>query len=1019
MLRLFAGALIFAWLSAAGIAVAGIGTGPAEPDRTSGLNVLFIAVDDLNHWVGHLARNRQAKTPNLDRLAARGVTFSNAHCAAPLCNPSRAALLSGMRPGTTGVYQNSDPYGGVIQSQQSLFSRFREAGWKTLAKGKLWHGGTGFRDQWVGEGSSEKGDLGAAKVLEDRSIGGIQFGILQGGDELVPDTATTDYGISQLQQQHESPFFLALGFHKPHMPWNVPQKYYDMHPLDQIELPPTRAGDLSDIPEAGLRMAKPEGDHAAVLKSGRWKEAIQAYLAACSYLDAQIGRVLDELDKSAYRDNTIICLWGDHGWHLGEKEHWRKFALWEEATRVPFIWVVPGVTKGGGVCSRPVDLMSVYPTLCGLAGVPVPAHVEGQTIEGLLRDPGAEWSGAAVTTFGRNNHSVRDSRWRYIRYADGSEELYDHEADPYEWTNLAGRVESGNVKSELSRYLPEKNVEGVQVGSGRGAGSEGEAGSKKGKGAKKKAGGARGKALSADEQAAISRSPSISLPTQSLLTAAVAGGKPAATLAERPNIVWLIVEDMSADFSCYGQRDIQTPNVDALAVAGTKFNRAFVTAPICSICRSALITGCYQTSLGAENHRSSVPGHLIQLPGGVRLVPELFREAGYHVNNLTVEDFLRPADEVRASPSVKVAKTDYNFVWNPDAAYDRDHWMKRKDGRPFFVQVQLHGGKHRGQGNGREWPARALRELGSTTAEAGLHLPPWLPQDAVIIEDWAQYLDTVRWTDREVGRVVEQLRSAGELDRTVIFFMTDHGISHVRAKQFLYDSGTHVPLIVSGPGVARGGIREDVVEHIDLAATSLALAGIARPSRMYSRDILSADYQPRQYVFAARDRADETVDLIRSVRDSRWKYIWNGFPNRPYLQPNRYKDSKPILQAMRRLHEAGELTSEQSLIMAATRPVEELYDTESDPWEFRNLAGVAEHRERLEKMRQVLVGWQRETADRCEPESAEVYAVETAAASGGRSQNADVFERNVRLMQQWLRERPPLQGPGRSDSNID
>lgn len=1019
MSRVFPGALIFAWLSAAAVVVAGNGISPGEPGSAARMNVLFIAVDDLNHWVGHLARNRQAKTPNLDRLAARGVTFSNAHCAAPLCNPSRAALLSGMRPGTTGVYQNSDPYSGVIQSQQSLFSRFREAGWKTLAKGKLWHGGTGFRDQWVGEGSSEKADLGAAKVLQDRSIGGIQFGILEGGDELVPDTATTDYGISQLQQQHDGPFFLALGFHKPHMPWNVPQKYFDMHPLEQIELPPTREGDLSDIPEAGIRMAKPEGDHADVLKSGRWKEAVQAYLAACSYLDGQIGRVLDALDQSAHRDNTIICLWGDHGWHLGEKEHWRKFALWEEATRVPFIWVVPGVTKGGGVCSRPVDLMSVYPTLCSLAGVPVPTHVEGQTIEGLLRDPGVEWSGAAVTTFGRNNHSVRDSRWRYIRYADGSEELYDHEADPYEWTNLAGRSESERVKSELSRHLPSKNVEGVKVGAGAGGVSERGAAKKKGKDAKKKAGDAGGKVRSGDEQAATSRSPRTSLPTQTIVTSAVAGGGLSPALAERPNIVWLIVEDMSADFSCYGQRDIQTPNVDALATSGVRFSRAYVTAPICSICRSALITGCYQTSLGAENHRSSVPGHLIQLPGGVRLVPELFREAGYHVNNLTVEDFLRPADEVRASPSVKVAKTDYNFVWNPETAYDLNHWMTRKDGQPFFVQVQLHGGKHRGQGNGREWPAKALRELGSITAEAGLHLPQWLPQDPVITEDWAQYLDTVRWTDKEVGRVVEHLRAAGELERTVIFFMTDHGISHVRAKQFLYDSGTHVPLIVSGPGVAEGVIREDVVEHIDLAATSLALAGIARPARMYSRNILSTDYQPRQYVFAARDRADETVDLIRSVRDTRWKYIWNGFPNRPYLQPNRYKDSKPILQAMRRLHEAGELTSEQSLIMAATRPVEELYDTEADPWEFRNLAGVAEHRERLEAMRQALVDWQRETGDRCEPESAEVYAVEAAAARGGRGQNADVFEQNVRLMQQWRRERPPLQGPEVSSRKID
>ena len=475
---------------------------------------------------------------------------------------------------------------------------------------------------------------------------------------------------------------------------------------------------------------------------------------------------------------------------------------------------------------------------------------------------------------------------------------------------------------------------------------------------------------------------------------------------ERPNVLWIIVEDMSADFSCYGQRDIETPNVDALAAGGVRFSRAFVTAPICSICRSALITGRYQTSIGAQNHRSNVAGHEIRLPAGVRLVPELFREAGYHVNNLTVEAFLRSASDVGKDARVGIAKTDYNFVWESKLAYDENHWLARKSDQPFFVQVQLHGGKHRGQGNGREWPVRVRRELGFTTPEAGLHLPPWLPEDAVIVEDWAQYLDTVRWTDREVGRVVARLKELGELERTVIFFMTDHGISHVRAKQFLYDSGTHVPLIVAGPGIGAGVVREDVVEHIDVAAASLGVAGIGQPAWMLAKDILHVDYKPRQYVFAARDRADETVDLIRSVRDERWKYIWNGFPNRPYLQPNRYKDSKPILQAMRRLHAAGGLSAEQSLIMAESRPVEELYDTVADPWEFRNLAGVVEHQERLREMRAALVDWQESTGDLCEPESAEIYEVEVAAARGGRGADAEVYNRNVELMRKWRTERP-------------
>jgi len=422
-------------------------------------NVLFIAVDDLNHWVGHLGRNPQTKTPNLDRLAARGVTFSNAHCAAPICNPSRTALLSGLRPSTTGIYDNGQPFASAVTAQQSLVMQFKQAGYETLGMGKLWHGGLGFAEQWSATGGREGNDAEGKNQLLDRSIGGIRFGIVSGDDSVVPDTKSADYGIAELGKSHAQPFFLTIGFHKPHMPWNVPRKYYDLHPLEQIQLPPIQANDLADIPPAGVRMAHASGDHERVLESGRWKEAIQGYLAAISYLDAQVGRLLDALDHSAYRDNTIICLWGDHGWHLGEKEHWRKFALWEEATRAPLIWVVPGVTHPNGVCDQPVDFMSIYPTLCELAGLPIPSHVEGRSIRSLLADPKAKWDGPALTTHGLNNHAVRNSRWRYIRYADGGEELYDHAQDPYEWKNLADDPKFAQVKVELAGYFPKVNRE--------------------------------------------------------------------------------------------------------------------------------------------------------------------------------------------------------------------------------------------------------------------------------------------------------------------------------------------------------------------------------------------------------------------------------------------------------------------------------------------------------------------------------------------------------------------------------
>jgi arylsulfatase A-like enzyme len=343
----------------------------------------------------------------------------------------------------------------VLKPEESLVMQFKNAGYDTLGTGKIWHGGLAWKEQWTAtqEETFKKGEI------RDRSIGSLSFGpIVEGGDEAVSDTGIADYGISELGKTHAKPFFLALGFHKPHMPWYVPQKYYDMHPLADIQLPPTTENDLSDVPREGVRMAKsPNDDHAAVLASGRWKEAVQAYLATITYLDGQIGRVLDAYDKSPHKNNTIIVLWGDHGWHLGEKEHWRKFTLWEEAARAPFIWVVPGVTKPGGFCKSPVDFMSVYPTLCDLASLPKPAWLEGDNIRPLLADPAAAWTGVGVTTFERNNHAVRTDRWRYIHYAYGGEELYDHSNDEYEWTNLAAKPEHAALKAELAKHFPTIN----------------------------------------------------------------------------------------------------------------------------------------------------------------------------------------------------------------------------------------------------------------------------------------------------------------------------------------------------------------------------------------------------------------------------------------------------------------------------------------------------------------------------------------------------------------------------------
>jgi arylsulfatase A-like enzyme len=429
-------------------------------------NVLFIAVDDLRDWVGYLGHNPQTKTPNIDKLAARGVHFTHSYCAAPVCNPSRAALMSGLRPFTSGVYENNNDWRKVISEELPVTTTFRKAGYYVCGAGKIYHEAYSRRSEWddylanQGTDPQPKGDTG---------VGGIKFAPLDCNDDDLREWRIIDYGIKQLQKKHDKPLFLAVGLHKPHMPWNVPRKYYDMHPLSEIKLPPYLENDLDDLPSAGKRMARPEGDHARILQSGRWKEAVQGYLAAVSYCDAMIGRLMDALDKSEYATNTIICFWCDHGWHFGEKHHWRKFALWEEATRSPLIWVAPGITKANSRCDRPVDFMSIYPTLTDLCGIGTPKHVEGKSIRALLANPKAEWDQPAITTHMFQNHAVRTEDWRLIRYRDGSEELYDERNDPNEWTNLVSKSEFEAQKKSLAKFLPAKNAPDI---GGREKGSE-------------------------------------------------------------------------------------------------------------------------------------------------------------------------------------------------------------------------------------------------------------------------------------------------------------------------------------------------------------------------------------------------------------------------------------------------------------------------------------------------------------------------------------------------------------------
>jgi arylsulfatase A-like enzyme len=469
---------------------------------------------------------------------------------------------------------------------------------------------------------------------------------------------------------------------------------------------------------------------------------------------------------------------------------------------------------------------------------------------------------------------------------------------------------------------------------------------------------------------------------------------PAAEPAGRPNVVWIVVDDMSANFSCYGEKTIRTPHVDRLAAEGTRFSRAFVTAPVCSPCRSAMITGCYQTTIAAHHHRSGRGELKINLPGAVVPVPVLFRKAGYYT---CIGGF--------GATGGRLGKTDYNFEWDR-AMYDGNDWAGRKPGQPFFMQVQLHGGKHRGQGPNKNWQARALKELGSNTKTDDVTLPPYYPRDPVILQDWADYLDCCRYTDKEVGDVLARLEKEKLLDQTVVFFMTDHGISHARGKQFLYDEGTHVPFIIRGPGIPKGAVRDDLIEHIDMAATSLALAAIDVPKWVQGRNVLAKDYAKRDTVFAARDRCDETMEHIRAVRTERFKYVRNYLNERPHLQPNRYKDDKAIVKKLRELHAAQKLDAlQEQLLFAPKRPAEELYDLAADPHELKNLAADPAHRDTLAALRKRLADWEEATGDRGRtPEPMARYDSDMKVYLGEGKKDNSELKRNIELNKKWAAE---------------
>jgi len=659
---------------------------------TSRPNVLFIAMDDLNDWIGCLGGHPQTITPNLDRLAASGVLFQNAHCPAPACNPSRSAIFTGRAPNRSGLYDNRQQMRELMPDDVIIPQYFRNHGYRAAGSGKMLHyfiDGPSW-DEYFPKAESEN-PLPQTFYPKQRPVNLPRGGPWQyvetdwaaldvTDEEFGGDHAVSQWVGKQLEQEHDKPFFLACGIYRPHEPWFVPKKYFEPFPIDSIQLPPGyQQNDLDDVPEMGIRGARNRYfDH--IQKEGQWKQGVQGYLASIHFADAMLGRVLDSLESGPNADNTIVVLWSDHGWQLGEKEHWQKYTPWRQVTRVPLMIRVPestakslpSGTQPGSVCDAPVNLLSLYPTLLDLCDLPAKADNDGPSLLPLLvnRSAGCQPAvdEAQADSVNDNHHSitflaqpgsyaVSGRTHRYVHYADGSEELYDIQADPYEWTNLAALETSAPLLTEFRSAAPKSFAERIEpsvaslakigwqpVGEAAVPSSkpDGNPFSVYFKNQRRQnvelfwmSPDATPKSYGVIEpggRKAMQTRPGavwmIQNPeTQRPLGYFVVGDRAGQAIipATTPNVIVILTDDQGwADLSCQGEvDDIKTPHIDALADRGVRCTAGYVTSPQCSPSRVGMMTGRHQQRFGID----TIPD--MPLPTEAITIAERLQPLGY------------------------------------------------------------------------------------------------------------------------------------------------------------------------------------------------------------------------------------------------------------------------------------------------------------------------------------------------------------------------------------------------------
>ncbi|MEO1615917.1 MAG: sulfatase-like hydrolase/transferase [Planctomycetota bacterium] len=819
-------------------------------------NVLFIAMDDLNDWIGCMDGHPQSITPNLDRLAASGILFTNAHCPAPACNPCRSAIFTGRAPNQSGLYDNRQPMREVMPEETILPQYFRDHGYRASGSGKLLHYfiDADSWDEYFPKAASEN-PFPQTFYPSERPVNLPRGGPWQyvetdwaaldvTDEEFGGDWAVSQWVGEQLGKKHEKPFFLGCGIYRPHEPWFVPKKYFEPFPLEDIQLPPGYLeNDLDDVPKSGVRRAK-NRYFAHIQEQGQWKQGIQGYLASIHFADAMLGRVLDALESGPNATNTIVVLWSDHGWQLGEKEHWQKYTPWRDVTRVPLIMRVPretsdvlsGGTSAGAVCDAPVNLLSLFPTLTELCGLPKKGNVDGQSLVPLLRDESTPtWTHNSVTFLADpGSYAISGRTHRYIHYADGSEELYDIERDPHEWTNLADSQASRDLLKSFRDVAPKTFAEKVKPSVQSLAKLDWKPASDQPVPASKPVGNpfkvyfinkqrgavelcwmspkgepkSYGLIPSGDKRGQQTRPGAVWMirdpESKQTLGHFAVGDRSAQALipATQPNVVVILTDDQGwADLGCQEQvDDILTPHIDSLANRGVRCTAGYVTSPQCSPSRAGLMTGRHQQRFGID----TIPD--MPLAQEAVTIAEHLRPLGYRTgfvgkwhlepNVLCVDWMKQSLPEMANKPrrQVRIPWTKIQPYAPAQQGFDEYYWgelgryrvnyqigaqqvlprMKQITDSRFRIDVQSDAAVSFIERNHGQPFYLQLNYYGPhTPLEATDEYLNRFPGEMPNRRRYA--LAMIAAIDDGVGRVVETLRSHNQLDNTLIIMTSDNG----------------------------------------------------------------------------------------------------------------------------------------------------------------------------------------------------------------------------------------------------